>query len=104
MVRLTLTSNLTRGYSDTVEQQIRATHRGQAYFGHTGPFGATCGDCVFLGYWRQHQDRFGNATKSTRTGGCAKFFELTKRHGPVVPPQAPACRYFKRKESGTDRR
>ena len=97
MVRLTLSSNLTRGHSKMLDKQIRSTHRGQAYFGNTGPFGATCGDCALLGYWRHHRDRFGNTLKSTHSGGCAKFYELTGKHGPVVPPHAAACRYFQRK-------
>jgi hypothetical protein len=98
MVRLTLTSYLTHGYGETLEKQIRSTYEGQAYFACTGPFAATCGECIFLGYFRHHRDKFGNTVKSTRTGGCAKFFELTKKHGPVVPPHASACRYFQRKE------
>jgi hypothetical protein len=98
MVRLALGPNLTRGYSEILDQQIRATHQGQAHFAHGGPFGATCGECIFLGYFRHHRDKFGNTVKSTRTGGCAKFFELTKKHGPVVPPHASACRHFQRRE------
>jgi|SRR5215813_3363157 hypothetical protein len=97
MARLTLTPNLTWGYSKVLEKQIRSTHEGQAYFGGSGPSGATCGECVFLGYFRQHYKN-GNPVKAARTGGCAKFHALTGKHGPVVPKYASACRYFKRKE------
>jgi hypothetical protein len=98
MTRLSLAPHLTRGFPETLEHQIRTTHEGQAHWANTGPFGATCGECAFLGYFREWLDKFGNTTKATHTGGCAKFFELTKKHGPVVPANAAACRYFQRKE------
>jgi hypothetical protein len=94
MAHLILTPNLTR---DVLDQQIRATHRGQAHFAHGGPFAATCGECVYLGYFRQHYNRAGDPIKATHTGGCAKFLALTGRHGAVVPPHASACKYFQRK-------
>ena len=100
MVLLTASSSsyLTHGCSDTLEQQIRTTHCGQAHFGNTGPFGATCGECVFLGYYQQHFTKSGDRTKATYRGGCQKFHQLTGTHGAVVPANAPACRYFERKE------
>ena len=99
MVRLTASSSsyLTHGDS-ALEQQVRSTHRGQAHFGNTGPFGATCGECVFLGYYRQHFNKSGDRIKATYRGGCHRFYQLTGKHGAVVPANAPACRYFERKE------
>jgi hypothetical protein len=97
MARLDLTPCLTRAHSAPLEHQIRSTHAGQAYFGNTGPFGATCGECVFLGYYRQHRNGAGDTVKTTHRGGCEKFYQLTNRHGPIVPGDAPACRYFERK-------
>ena len=64
----------------------------------TGPFGATCGECAYLGYWRQRRSGNGEIVKTERTGGCAKFHELTGKHGAVVPPGTEACRYFERRE------
>jgi hypothetical protein len=99
MVRLTTSSSsyLTPGHSTTLDQQIHSTHKGQAHFGNTGPFGATCGECVFLGYYQQHFNKAGDNIKSTYRGGCKKFHELTGTHGAVVPANALACRYFERK-------
>jgi len=102
MVRLTISSYLTRGHSATLDQQIHSTHKGQAYFGNSGPFGATCGECVFLGYYQPHFNKAGDLIKSTYHDGCKKFHELTGKHGPVVPASAPACRYFERKENDND--
>jgi len=87
----------TRDRSD-LEHQISATHRGQAYFANSGPFGATCGDCIFLGYERPVRNRNGDTVRMVRHGGCKKYQELTNKRGPVVPADAAACRYFERKE------
>jgi hypothetical protein len=97
MVRLTLSSYLTPGHFATLEQQINSTHKGQAYFGGSGPFAATCGDCVFLGYYQQRRNKSGDATHAVYRGGCHKFYELTNKHGPIVPANASACKYFERK-------
>jgi hypothetical protein len=99
MVRLTssFSSCLTSDPSDVREHQIHSTHRGQAYLASTGPFGATCGDCVFLGYYQQHRNKSGDTTHAVYRGGCHKFYELTNKHGPIVPANASACRYFERK-------
>jgi hypothetical protein len=104
MVRLPQSSSsyLTHGYSDTLEHQIRDTHCGQAYFANTGPFGATCGECIHLGYYQQHRNKAGDVVKATYRGGCQKFHQLTSKHGPIVPANAPACRYFERKENSND--
>jgi|SRR6516225_4840730 hypothetical protein len=98
MARLTLTPGLTPGYSNRLNQQIRATHQGQAHFANGGPSGAICGECVFWGYYQQHHNKAGNSTKTTFRKACAKYHALTGRHGAVVPANASACRYFKRKE------
>src|SRR5262245_60967987 len=90
MARLDLMPGLTCGHSETLEQQIHSTHRGQAYFANTGPFGATCGECAFLGYYQQHRNKAGDVIKSTYHGGCEKFRRLTGDHGPVVPANAAA--------------
>jgi hypothetical protein len=92
------TSHLTQGHPDVLAHQIRTTHPGQAHFANTGPFGATCGNCVFLGYRRQVRNASGDIVKAVHRAGCRKFFELTNSHGPAVPTYAAACRYFQRKE------
>jgi hypothetical protein len=89
---------LTQGHSDEVAQQIRTTVPGMAHFGNTGPFGATCGECVFLGYYRQIRNQSGDTIKAVHRGGCEKYFKLTQYHGPPVPPNTAACRHFERKE------
>ena len=98
MARLNLTPGLTQGHSDLLEHQISTTHAGQASWANGGPFGATCGECVFLGYYRQHRNESGETVKATHHGGCKKFYQLTNKHGPIVPAHAAACRYFQRKE------
>jgi hypothetical protein len=100
MARLDLTPSLTAGYSETLEHQMRTTHAGQAHWANTGPFGATCGECVFLGYHQKHFNKAGDLVKATHRGGCEKFYQLTNKHGPIVPTHAAACRYFQRKEDG----
>jgi hypothetical protein len=91
-------SFLTPGYSPELAVQIRRSREGQAHFAGTGPFGATCSECAFLGYWKQIRNASGDTVKSQRVGGCEKFRQLTGKHGPVVPPDTEACRYFQRRE------
>jgi hypothetical protein len=88
---------LTTGYSPELTRQIRQTREGQAHFAGTGPFGATCGECVFLGYWKQIRSARDDTVKTQRVGGCEKFYQLTGKHGPAVPQGTEACRYFQRK-------
>src|SRR5262249_7472747 len=45
----------TPGFSPELEEKIRRTYPGQAHFAGTGPFAATCGNCVFLGYSKQRR-------------------------------------------------
>jgi hypothetical protein len=80
-----------------LEQQIRKTYPGQAHWAGTGPFAATCGDCEFLGYFKQIQTPAGNTTGTRRAYGCAVFRRLTGTHGPTVPRHAEACRHFARR-------
>src|SRR5262245_1049479 len=97
--RLNLTPNLTRGHSDVLEHQIRTSYSGMAHFANSGPLGRTCAQCAHLGYYQQRRDAAGNLTNATfRRGGCQKFFELTGKHGPAVPPSACACKYFQLKD------
>ena len=103
MARLDLTPGMTCGHSELLERQIHSTHAGQAYFGNTGPFGATCGECVFLGYSRQHRNENGDTVKATHHGGCKKFYKLTGEHGPGVPKHASACKYFERCKEESNR-
>jgi len=100
MAHLNLSSSLTRGHSAELDHQIRTTHAGQAHFANTGPFGATCGECVFLGYHQKHFSKAGDLVRATHRGGCEKFYQLTNKHGPIVPAHAAACRYFERREDG----
>jgi hypothetical protein len=100
MARLTFLPHRTAGYSAALEHQINTTHAGQAHFANTGPFGATCGECVHLGYFRQVRSKSGDVVKAVHHGGCAKFHQFTNKHGPVVPGHAAACRHFERKEDG----
>jgi hypothetical protein len=97
MARLDLTPSLTSIHSEMLEYQLRATHAGMAHFANTGPLGATCGECVFWGYYRQIQNRASDNIKAVHRKGCKKFHQLTGEHGAVVPANAAACRYFERK-------
>src|SRR6478672_5354061 len=89
---------LTTGHEPELAQQIQRTREGQAHFAGTGPFGATCGECEHLGYWRQRRSRSGEIIKTERVGGCAQTFKLTGKQGAVIPPATSACRYFARRE------
>src|SRR3954451_9751862 len=90
-------SYLTPGYSPELAIQIKRSYPGMAHFACTGPFGATCGECLFLGYWQQRRNGIGEIVKTERVGGCEKYKQLTGKLGPVVPPRADACRYFERR-------
>jgi hypothetical protein len=95
--RLTLTPYLTSAHSDVLEHQIQSSYPGMAHFANSGPFGATCGECAFLGYHVQHRNLAGDLVKAVHHGGCEKFHQLTGKHGPVVPKKAAACKYFEAK-------
>ena len=92
------TSYLTPGYDPKLAAKIRKTHPGQAHWAGSGPSGATCGDCVHLGYYRKHVNFNGDATHTQWTGGCAEFHRLTGKHGPVIRQCAEACRHFRRRD------
>lgn len=76
---------------------------GMAYFAGTGPFGATCGGCVFRGYQRQSQTGVWNPRTSDhdyrwyKHQGCAQYKTLTGRYGPAVSSDNRACKYFQAK-------
>jgi hypothetical protein len=100
MARLAVNSHLTRAYPDALEHQLRTSHPGMAHFANSGPFGAICGQCQHLGYHQQRRDAAGNLIDAKfLRDGCRKFFELTGKHGPPVPSDAGACKYFQRKET-----
>ena len=85
---------LAAGYDPVLAAQIAKTRPGMAHWAGSGPFGRTCGDCSYLTYWQQIRNTADNIVGTKRRHGCAKFRELTDRHGPVVPKHAEACRYF----------
>jgi hypothetical protein len=80
------------------------SYPGMAHFADTGPFGATCHECVFYGYWQQRRNQSGDLIKTSFCkNACRKFFELTHSHGPAVPANASACRYFERRKENEPR-
>lgn len=62
---------------------------GMAYFRNTGPFATFCGGCRHRGYFR-----VGKTGKSRKVMACAKYRELSGRHGPVVDRYNGSCKYF----------
>jgi len=91
---LKTTPNLTTGFAAELADNIRWTHSGQAFWAGTGPAGATCGDCIFWGYSQVIRSADGNAVGTKKSCGCAKFHQLTGKHGPAIPDSALACKYF----------
>jgi hypothetical protein len=85
---------LTAGYPPALAAMMRATYAGQAHWAGSGPVGKTCGQCAFLGYFKQHYSASGDLVGSERTRGCKRYHELTGIHGPAVPAVASACRHF----------
>jgi hypothetical protein len=92
------TPNLTKGYSEILEHQIGTTRPGQAHFANTGPFGTVCGECLFWGYHKARRTTAGDEVKTKHVRACAKYRELTGKHGAVLPANTPSCRYFTRRE------
>jgi len=91
---------LTTAHAPEVARQIAASHPGMAHWAPSGPLGETCKQCAFYGYHRKYRDKFGDTIRSKfRRNACRKFFELTNKHGPDVPENAEACRYFECKKS-----
>src|SRR5512138_3619008 len=80
------------------ERQVARTRPGMAHFAGTGPFAATCGECVSWNYWRQIRNASGDLVRTTKNQGCEKYFELTGKHGPALPPGTEACRHFERRK------
>jgi hypothetical protein len=91
------TPNLTKGHSDVLEHQISTTRPGMAHFANSGPFGTTCGECAYLGYFKTRRTMGGDTVKTKHVRACAKYHALTGKHGAVVPANTPSCRYFERK-------
>jgi hypothetical protein len=77
------------------DRRVAATHPGQAHFAGTGPNGATCGQCIHLGYLKRTYTAAGEPTSAGKSNGCVEFLRLIGKHGPAVPRHALACRYFK---------
>jgi hypothetical protein len=84
--------------SSVLEYQIRTTRPGMAHWANSGPFGATCGECIFLGYFKTRRTTAGDTVKTQHVRACAKYRALTGKHGAVLPVNTPSCRYFERKE------
>ncbi len=73
---------------------------GMAYFADTGPLGARCKGCQFLGYHRKRTEKWSDKLQSmiAKTylyGGCEQFKKLTGKHGPTVSGDNRACKYYK---------
>jgi hypothetical protein len=73
---------------------------GMAHFAGSGPAGKHCGDCEFLRYWRQRPGQWDHtlsevSQRTYKASGCAKFKELTGKHGPTVSGTNKACKYFR---------
>ena len=90
--------HLTEGYEPILARQISLSCPGMAHFAATGPFGTKCADCASYGYWRKIPNAAGDAVGTKfRKGACAKYFELTRQHGPAVPAGTESCRHFVKK-------
>jgi hypothetical protein len=83
----------------TLDRLAAATDCGQAHWAGTGPEGATCGQCAFLGYWQKSYNEAGDTVNTKKSAGCAEFYRLTGRHGAPVGRAALACRHFRALES-----
>lgn len=93
---------LTAALGEKLEGQAKKTHEGQAHFAGSGPNGKTCGDCTFKGYYRKGRERWNEArqehiARSRKVQGCEKFLRMTGIHGPDIPADALACKYFEQK-------
>ena len=91
-------------YLTEINVEQTQTMPGMAHFAGTGPAGKTCGDCVNRGYHRKRIPKFDArindwVEKSYKVNGCAKYNQLTGKHGGVIDPRLHACRYFEEKPS-----
>jgi hypothetical protein len=89
-----LSPHLTAGYDPVLSAQIAKTRPGMAHWAASGPPDQTCAECRYLDYQRQNQNAIGAIVATKQHRGCAKFFALTGRHGPIVPKRTEACRHF----------
>jgi len=100
---VTRTPHLTVGHDPELAAQIARTRAGMAHWAASGPLGRTCADCSYLTYWQQIRNAAGNIVATKRCRGCAKFFALTGRHGPVVSKHTEACRHFEPRDDDAHR-
>jgi hypothetical protein len=89
---------MTKAYGSVLEHQIATTVPGMAHWANSGPFGTYCHQCAHWGYHKVRRTAAGDAVKSKHVSACAKFHELTNKHGPTVPAGTPSCKYFQRRE------
>ena len=73
--------------ADEHTELAQATLPGQAYFGGTGPFGATCGGCRHCV----------TKTPETRALFCDRHREMARRWGAQIRRDALACKYYEPK-------
>lgn len=67
---------------------------GMAYFAGTGPYGKTCGKCIYRGYYRENKKG-----EMKKTNACEMHRKLScGSHGPPVKARYPACKYFEGKK------
>jgi hypothetical protein len=91
------TTHLTQGCAPDLARQIALSVHGMAHWAASGPFGATCSQCQFWGYWQQRRNASGDIVSTKfRRDCCGKFFELTQQHGDKIPGSTEACRHFAR--------
>jgi len=86
---------LTPGYGEIAERQHAKTYAGMAFFAATGPFGKTCGDCVFYGAaYQRIRNASGEIVKTRRKPrSCGKHQDLGGKGGDI-PAHTEACRYY----------
>lgn len=82
-----------------VSREQAMTAPGMAYFAGSGPPGKTCGDCKFRGYRKEGTSRFSPSknqyyTPMVKMYGCAKYKNMTGRHGDRIDEKLHACKYF----------
>jgi hypothetical protein len=96
MSGLVIGGGLTEVHAPELARQLRQTVPGMAHFAATGPLGRYCKGCAHFGYRRVSRNGAGDVVRTTlRKNSCAKFHELTGKHGPAIPPDTEACRHFR---------
>lgn len=69
------------------------TPRGMAFWIGTGPQGSTCRECKFYTFEGYKANR-GNKGGMLKNGRCQKYESLMRAHGPTIPCELSACKYF----------